>query len=143
MAASRDPATIEPMLEVYLVPAKSIVAAKGDGPVLNIEAVRSRVLLLELNISGIVEQESIDVTVFGGPEENGIGKAPLASFPQLFYRGEYPLLLDLRGSPELTVLRAHWEVNRWGRGPETPWFEFSLKVTEVSPELLREREARP
>jgi hypothetical protein len=58
----------------------------------------------------------------------------------VFYRGEYPLLLDLTRQPEVKVLRAHWEVNRWGRGSEAPWFEFSVQATEVSPELMRERE---
>jgi hypothetical protein len=131
------------MLDSYLVPEKTIVTAKGDGPMLDIREAHNRVFLLQLNISGIVEQESIEISVFGGPDESTMGKAPLAAFPQLFYRGEYPFLLDLTTSPELKFLRAHWEVNRWGRGPEAPWFEVGLKATEVSPELLRTRPAQP
>jgi hypothetical protein len=130
------------MFDTYLIPEKTTVTAKGDGPVLDISAAQNRVLLLQLNLTGTVEQESLDISVFGGPDESGLGKSPLASFPQFFYRGEYPLLLDLTAQPGVKVLRAHWEVNRWGRGSETPWFEFGLKATEVSPELMRERQAK-
>jgi hypothetical protein len=128
------------MLDIYLVPEKTTVTAKGDGPAVNISGAGNRVFLLQLEITGIVEQESLDVSIYGGPDEAGIGKAPLGSFPQKFYRGHHPLLLDLTAHPDINVLRAHWEVNRWGRGPETPWFEFNLKLTEVSPEILRERQ---
>ena len=130
------------MLDTFLVPEKTAISAKGDGPLVNIAAAENRVLLLQLQITGALEQESLDLSIFGGPDETGLGASPLASFPQLFYPGGYPLLLDLNGHPEIKVLRAHWDVNRWGRGSETPWFEFSLQATEVSPELLRERLAR-
>ena len=128
------------MLDIYLVPEKTTVTAKGDGPALDIGAAQSRVLLLQLRITGTVEQESLDVSVFGGADENSLGKTPLASFPQAFYRGEHPLLLDLTGLPDIKTLRAHWEVNRWGRGSDVPSFEFSLQATEVAPELLSQRE---
>jgi hypothetical protein len=128
------------MLDTYLVPQKTVVTAKGDGPLLDISAAESFVFLLELEITGIVEQESIDVSIFGGPDEGGLSKAPLASLPQQFYAGKYPVLLDLSATPAVKVLRAHWEVNRWGRASETPWFEFGLKLTEVSPELLRQKQ---
>jgi hypothetical protein len=47
-------------------------------------------------------------------------------------------LLDLRQQPEIRFLRAHWDVNRWGRGPETPMFQLQLRVREVPPELLQD-----
>jgi hypothetical protein len=142
LRAHNCPATIDRMIDFYLVPEKTTVTAKGDGPVLDIRALQSRVLLLLLKITAVVEQESLDVSIFGGPEENAMGKDPLVSFPQNFYGGECPLLLDLTAFAGIQVLRAHWEVNRWGRGAEPPRFEFSLKATEVPPELLRERESR-
>jgi hypothetical protein len=127
------------MLDTFLIPENTAITAKGDGPVVDIAAAENRVLLLDLRVTGAVEQEALDVSILGGPDEAGMGKAPLACFPQLFYPGEYPLLLDLSRHPEIKVLRAHWEVNRWGRGSETPWFELNLKATEVSPELLRQK----
>jgi hypothetical protein len=129
------------MLDTNLVAEGTVVTAKGDGPVVAIGAAQHRVFLLQLSITGAVEQEAIDVSVLGGADEKAMGKR-LGSFPQLFYPGGHSLLVDLRTDPEIKALRAHWEVNRWGRGPETPWFELGLKLTEVAPELMREREAK-
>ena len=125
------------MLDTYLVP-KTTVTAKGDGPAVDISSVQSRVLLLTLAVSATVEQESIDLSIYGGADEQNC-KTALASFPQQFYTGEYPLLIDLSGQPEVKLLRAHWETNRWGRGSETPMFEFSLRLREVPPDMLRQR----
>jgi hypothetical protein len=38
-------------------------------------------------------------------------------------------------------VRAHWEVNRWGRGTETPMFEFHVTMREVPTEILKEATA--
>ena len=43
--------------------------------------------------------------------------------------------------PEVKFVRAHWEVARWGRGTETPMFEFGVTLKEVPPEILREATA--
>jgi hypothetical protein len=51
------------------------------------------------------------------------------------------LLLDLSKHPEAKFVRAHWEVARWGRGTETPMFEFGLRMKEIPPEVLREASA--
>ena len=69
------------------------------------------------------------------------GGKPLLVFPQKFYRGEHPVLLDMSPHPEVKFLRAHWEVARWGRGEATARFEFSLKLREVSAEVLEETTA--
>jgi hypothetical protein len=126
------------MVDTFLVP-KSTVTTPGDGPAVEIGSAGNRVFLLQFNITEIVEQESIDLSIYGAASQEGPwSAAPLASYPQKFYRGRHPLLLDLTTQPEIKFLRAHWEVNRWGRGPETPRFEFEVKITEVSPEVLRE-----
>jgi len=131
------------MLDTYLVPPKTVVSAKGDGSVTELGPVTSRVLLLELEISGVVEQEALEVAIYGGLNDAGLGKAPIVTMPQRFHAGVYPFLLDLEAMPEIALLRAHWEVSRWGRGSETPWFEFGVRVREVPPDVLREREGRP
>ena len=51
------------MLDAFLVPANSIVAAKGDGEALEISGAVSRVFLLTLSITSVVEQEAIDILV--------------------------------------------------------------------------------
>jgi hypothetical protein len=126
------------MVEAFLVPEKTVVNAKGDGPATDVSAARSRVFLLTLEISNIVEQESLDVNVQGSADGSAWSAKPLIAFPQKFYRGQHPLLLDLTAQPNLRFLRAHWEVNRWGRGTEVPMFEFHVKLKEVPPEVLRE-----
>ena len=126
------------MLDTFLVPEATTVTAKGDGPAVNISPAAHRVFLLHLNITRILEQQSLDVSIFGSGDGNSWGAKSLLAFPQKFYRGEHPLLLDLTKQPDVKFLRAHWEVNRWGRGPETPMFEFQVRLREVPPEVLRE-----
>ena len=131
-------ATIPAMLDTFLVPEATTVTAKGEGPAVDIAAAASRILLLQLNITRILEQQALDVSVFGSADGQAWEQKAVAAFPQKFYRGEHPLLLDLRQQPEVRFLRAHWEVNRWGRGPETPMFQFELRVREVPPEMLQD-----
>lgn len=130
------------MFDTFLVPAKTVVNAKGDGAAVEISSVSNRTFLLLLNITGVIEQESLDISIWGSADEKTWGAKPLATFPQKFYLGEHPLLLDLAGQDDVKFLRAHWEVNRWGRGSEQPMFEFSLKATEVTPEILQENAPR-
>ncbi len=129
------------MIDTLLVPEKTVVSAKGDGPALDISSAASRVFLLTLNITRVIEQESLDVSIFGSTDGTTWPGKPIDSFPQKFYRGEHPLLLDLTDQPEIKFLRAHWEVGRWGRGEPTPMFEFQVTVKEVPPDVLKEATA--
>lgn len=126
------------MIDTYLVPEKTVASAKGDGPRLDVTAAANRVFLLTLNITNIVEQEALDVSVYGSGDGAVWGVKPLASFPQKFYRGQHPLLLDLTGQADVKFVRAHWEVGRWGRGTEIPMFEFHVNVKEVPSDILRQ-----
>lgn len=125
------------MFDTYLVPEKTVVTAKGDGAPLDVSAAEGDTLLLLLNITDVVEQQALDVSIWGSADGKDWSAKPLVSFPQKFYRGEYPMLLDLTNLG-IRFLRAHWEVNRWGRGPETPRFEFSIRSMVVKPEALTE-----
>ena len=125
------------MVDTYLIPENTVVNAKGDGPVVDISSAQTRVFLLTLNITNVVEQESIDVSIFGSADGTAWGAKALGGFPQKFYRGQHPLLLDLTNQPD-KFLRAHWEVNRWGRGTDTPMFELSLSLKEVPASVLQE-----
>ena len=104
------------MLDTFLVPEKTVVKAKGDGPAVEVRGASSRVFLLTLSIEDVVEQESLDVGIFGSMDGNAWPSKPLETFPQKFYRGQHPMLLDLSQTPDIKFVRAHWEVNRWGRG---------------------------
>jgi hypothetical protein len=130
------------MTDAFLVPDKTIVTAKGDGPILELKAAEGRVFLLTLAITNIIEQESLDVSVHGSTDGATWDLKPIVAFPQKFYREEVPLLLDLTARPEVKFIRAHWEVARWGRGSETPMFEFHLTLREVPQEILQEAAGR-
>lgn len=126
------------MMDSFLVPEKTKVSTKGDGPPIELSGASNRVFLLTLNITNVVEQESLDVGIFGSNDGASWGPKPLETFPQKFYRAQHPMLLDLTPHTEVKFLRAHWEVNRWGRGDETPMFEFNVSIKEVPPEILQE-----
>jgi len=128
------------MVDTFLVPENTVVTAKGDGTGLDVGAA-GRVFLLMLSITDIIEQESLDVSIHGSPDGSTWDAKPVATFPQKFYRGDHPLLLDLTAHPNVKWLRAHWEVNRWGRGTDKPMFQFQLKIREVPPEILKEAAA--
>jgi hypothetical protein len=126
------------MIDTFLVAEKTVVNAKGDGPSVDISGAASRVFLLTLEITRIIEQESLDVSVFGSSDGATWGAKALVAYQQKFYCGEFPLLLDLSAHPDVKFVRAHWEVARWGRGHETPMFEFDLKLKEIPAEILRD-----
>jgi len=130
------------MIDTFLVAQKTVVQAKGDGPAIDVSVAKSRIFLLTLEITNIIEQESLDVSVYASVDGTTWGTKPIVSFPQKFYRGEHPLMLDLSAQPDAKFARAHWEVNRWGRGSETPMFEFQLALKEIPADVLKEVKAR-
>src|SRR6266496_3356827 len=129
------------MIDTFLVPQKTTVTAKGDGEAVNLTGAANRVFLLTVDIQNIVEQESLDVSIYGAADGTTWGAKPIAAFPQKFYRGQHPLLLDLTTHAEVKFVRAHWEVARWGRGSQTPMFEFSVSIKEVPADILKEATA--
>jgi len=129
------------MFDAYLVPANTVITAKGDSEPLDISGAGNRVFLLTLSITSIVEQESIEVSIATSADGAAWDPKPAASISQKFYPGDYPVLVDLSASPEAKFLRAHWEVSRWGRGPKDPKFEIALRLREIAPEALREAQA--
>ena len=129
------------MTELVLVPANTVASAKGDGPAVDVSNAANRVFLVALAITKIIEQESLDVSVYGSSDAATWEAKSIAAFPQKFYCGDSPLLLDLTAHPNVRFVRAHWEVARWGRGTETPMFEFGVTMKEVPPNILKEARA--
>ena len=129
------------MLEAFLVPEKTVVNAKGDGPALDVGQAEGRVFLLTLAITNIVEQESLDVAIYASADGAAWDAKPVAAFPQKFYREQSVLLLDLTAHPDVKLVRAHWDVARWGRGTEAVLFEFGVTLREVPANILQEAAA--
>jgi hypothetical protein len=127
--------------ELILVSPGTVVAAKGDGPTVDVSAASNRVYLVTLSITKIIEQESLDVSIFGSADGTAWEPKSLAAFPQKFYMEESPLLLDLTANPDIKFVRAHWEVARWGRGTEIAMFEFGVTMKEVPAQILQEARA--
>ncbi len=122
---------------MVLVPAKTVASAKGDGPSVDVSGASNRVFLATLAITKIIEQESLDLSIYGSVDGATWGAKSIAAFPQKFYCEESPLLLDLTAHAEVKFVRAHWEMARWGRGTETPMFEFGVTLKEVPADILK------
>lgn len=122
--------------DMVLVPAGTVASAKGDGPSVDVSGASNRVFLVTLAITKIIEQESLNLSIYGSADGAAWSAKPLAAFPQKFYCGEWPLLLDLTAHADVKFVRAHWEMARWGRGTETPMFEFGVTMKEVPAEIL-------
>jgi hypothetical protein len=129
------------MLDAFLVPEKTVITAKGDGDALDVSGVANPVFLVTLSVNEVVEQESIEITVFTSADGTTWEAKPVATLTQKFYPGDYPLLVDLTATPNTKFVRAHWDVNRWGRGPTTPRFICGVRIREVTPEALQEAKA--
>jgi hypothetical protein len=127
-------------IDTVLVPEQT-VTAKGDGPAVDVSGAASRAFLATLAITKIIEQESLGLSIFGSADGATWGAKSIAEIPQKFYCGETPLLLDLTAHPDVKFVRAHWEVARWGRGTETPMFEFSVSLKEIPANILKEATA--
>ncbi len=129
------------MLDTFLVPENTVITAKGDSAGCDLSDASNRVFLLTLNVVKVIEQESIELSVFTSADGATWETKPLTSLPQKFYTGTYPLLVDLSHVPDAKFVRAHWEVNRWGRGASTPEFTIAVRLREVPSEVLRDAQA--
>ncbi len=114
-----------------LVPANTRVERNGEGERFEVSGSRTRTFLCTLEIAEVIEQESIDVAIWGSADGENWGQKPLLMLPQRFYRGRTRLLLDLTLKPEVKFIRARWQLNRWGRVAPTPMFVFGLALEEV------------
>ncbi|HTM48125.1 MAG TPA: hypothetical protein VL285_05580 [Bryobacteraceae bacterium] len=113
------------MLPNFLIP-ETVIREAGTGPELSLNSMSGGLLLLTLGITRIIEQQSLDISVWGSADKIDWGAKPLVSFPQKFYCGTYQLFLDLSQHPDIKYLRAKWQVSRWGRGDPKPLFGIYL-----------------
>jgi hypothetical protein len=114
---------------------ETVIREDGAGPAVEVAASAGKPLRLTLGITRIIEQESLDLSIWGSADGADWGAKPLAVFPQKFYCGAYQLPLDLSSHPEVKFLRAQWKVSRWGRGAPEPLFGIYLVAEESSREV--------
>jgi hypothetical protein len=119
--------------KMELIPAHSRLEASGDGAGFDISASASRTFLCRLTVTEQIEQESLDVSIWGSADGQNWPKKPLLKLPQQFYRGTTKMVLDLSLRPEVKFIRARWDLNRWGRVAPTAMFVAWMELTEVPP----------
>ena len=107
--------------------------ANGEGAAFDISATASRTFLCRLTVTDQIEQESLDVSIWGSSDGETWTKKPLLRLPQQFYRGTTKLILDLSLRPEIKFIRARWELFRWGRVSPIPMFVGGLDLEEIPP----------
>jgi len=117
----------------YLLPPETVVETSGTGARYELGPLAGKPVLIVLRIDDIVEQESLEVSVWGSTDGADWGAHPLFAFPQKFYCGVTPAALYLGQRPEIRFLEARWDVNRWGRGYPRPYFKFGIEIQELTP----------
>ena len=120
-------------LQLSLIPAETKLDANADGAAFDISESSSRTFFCVLTITDQIEQESLDVSIWGSADGQDFGKKPLLKLPQQFYRGTCKMVLDVSLRPEVKFLRAKWELNRWGRVAPLPMFVAGLTLEEIPP----------
>jgi hypothetical protein len=109
------------MFPEFLLP-ETTVREAGAGPVISLGNQQGETLTLTLGITRIIEQESLDLSIWGSADGSDWGARPLVSFSQKFYCGTYQMAIDLAQHPDVNHLQAKWQVNRWGKGDSKPLF---------------------
>ena len=123
------------MLPGFLVP-ETTVREAGAGSELDLGESRDRLVLLTLGITRIIEQESLDVSIWGSGDGAEWGAKPLIAFPQKFYCGTYQILLDLTHRSDVRFLLTKWSAQRWGKGNAQPLFGFYVFAQEMKQQIL-------
>ncbi len=123
------------MVPAFLFP-EAEIRENVEGPIIDLEQSRGKVILLTLGITRIIEQESLEVSVWGSADGSDWGAKPLVCFPQKFYCGTYQQVLDLSQHPEVRHLRASCKVARWGRSDAKPLFGLYLFVQEAERQVM-------
>jgi hypothetical protein len=122
------------MLPNFLFP-ESIARSDGMGPEIDLGSKRGKLLVVTLGITQIIQQESLEVSVWGSSDSEKWGSRPLVSFPPKFYCGLYSILLNLVSRPDVKFVQVKWKMSRWSRGDTMPMFGFYLCAEESGTRL--------
>jgi hypothetical protein len=118
-------------MEFDLIPPGTELTSNGEGQPRDISASATRTFLCGLAITDQIEQESVDISIWASEDGQNWGTKPLLKMPQRFYRGETRQILDLSLKPNLRLIRAKWELTRWGRVAPHPMFVLGFHLAEV------------
>jgi hypothetical protein len=113
----------------YLLP-EMVRTGDGEGPVVPLDEYCSRLLVVTLGISDVVERTGLNVSLWGSPDQVDWGSKPLLTFRQRQYCGVYSVLLNLAKQSDIRYLRVQWSMHRWGKGERAPLFGFEVFLEE-------------
>jgi hypothetical protein len=99
------------MLPEDLLPVTTIREG-GFGPIITVRGGSERTSVLTLGITRITEREALRVSIWGSANQSDW--APVASFTNIYYCGEYELEFDLSDQPQIRYVRVQWEVDHGG-----------------------------
>src|SRR5260370_9428573 len=102
-------------MEFDLIPFDTRVEENGEGERVDVSATSTRTFFCVMVITDQIEQESIDVSIWGSADGENWGAHPILKLPQQFYRAQTRAALELVLPPQVKFLSRPWEVNRCGR----------------------------
>jgi hypothetical protein len=102
----------------------------GVGPVVALNDFCTKLLVVTLDITDVVERTGLTVSIWGSPDQVEWGTKPLLTFRQRQYCGVYSVLLNLAARHDVRYLRVHWSMSRWGRTDRIPVFGFEMFAEE-------------
>ena len=118
-------------MEFDLIPQGTLLRESGHGESVDIRASSTRTFFCTMLIRDQIEQESVDVSIWGSVDGENWGSHPILKLPQQFYRGETRAALELTLVPNINLIRAGWDLNRWGRVAPLPMFVLELHLAEI------------
>ncbi|HEY3743496.1 MAG TPA: hypothetical protein VGL53_26810 [Bryobacteraceae bacterium] len=122
--AARALAPVQNLESCYLLP-ETVANQDGLGPVVSADP---KPTVLTLAITTAVDQEQLDVSVWGSTDGENWGDRPVAKFCHKSYCGSYNLPVDLSRVPGVRHLRVKWEMSRWGGERGRPLFGFYVAM---------------
>jgi len=124
-------------MEFDLIPPGTLLRENGHGEPFDVRSSETRTFYCIMLIRDQIEQESVDVSIWGSADGENWGTHPVLKLPQQFYRGETRAVLELTLVPEVNFIRAGWDLNRWGRVAPLPMFVLGLHLAEIPAMPLR------
>lgn len=109
---------------------ESVRKGDGVGPVVALSEYCSKLLVVTLGITNVVERTGLTVSVWGSPDQIEWGAKPLLTFRQRQYCGVYSVLLNMATHGDVRYLRVQWSMNRWGKTERIPLFGFEVFAEE-------------
>ena len=82
-------------LQLSLVPAGTKLVANGEGQAMDVSASETRTFFCCLTVTEQIEQESLEVSIWGSADGQDFGKNPLLKIPQQFICGTTKMVLDI------------------------------------------------